>query len=172
MATDRVQPEPRDPQCVFCRIVAGEIPAHRVHEDDHVLAFLDVAPLSRGHVLIIPRVHYARLDEMPEALAGACAALAVRVARVLGVVLDGGRGGGGGEALAYNVLQNNGRRAHQAVDHVHFHIIPKPADSDDAPASGDGLTPGRGLVLSWPAGELDHADAATLAEAIRGRLEG
>lgn len=105
-----------DPSCVFCKIVAGEIPAQRVFEDDAVLAFLDIGPLAEGHLLVIPKPHYVTLDEMsPDAVAavtGRLPGLARAVLRVTG-------------ASGYNILQNNGRVSGQAVFHVHFHIIPR-----------------------------------------------
>lgn len=128
-----------DPNCIFCKIVAGAIPALRVYEDDSILAFLDVGPLAEGHLLIVPKTHAERLEEMePEVLAD----LARQVPRLAQVVL---RVTG---AAGYNLLQNNGRVAGQEVPHVHFHIIPR--------APGDGLgyrwrassyPPGRGEDL-------------------------
>ncbi|MGQ0536845.1 MAG: HIT family protein [Methanobacteriota archaeon] len=109
----------RDKECVFCRIVAGEIPGVKVHEDDRVLAFLDIAPLSRGHTLVIPKTHAARLAELPgpdaDALYRAVHALVPRIQRALGVP-------------AANVGVNDGPEAGQAVAHVHAHVIPRTAD--------------------------------------------
>ncbi len=134
---------PRDPSCIFCRIVAGEIPAYKLHEDDQVLAFLDVGPLADGHVLIIPKAHYELLEQMPDELAAACARLAPRLSRAV-------RQATGVEA--YNLLQNNGKLAHQAVGHVHFHIIPKTDDT--------------GLGIIWPAQSLDEDTAKRLQKQI------
>lgn len=117
--------------CIFCRIVAGEIPCHRLHEDERVLAFLDVGPLSLGHALVIPKAHYARLEEMPGELAAACMQVTPKLAKAILNVTG---------ATAFNVLQNNGKLAHQEVQHVHFHIIPKTETS--------------GLGIGWPAGKL------------------
>ncbi len=133
-----------DSSCVFCKIVAGQIPCHKVAEGEHVLAFLDVGPLSTGHTLVIPKGHYVTLDEVPAAVA---AAIGEWLPRLSGAVV---RATGVKE---WNVLQNNGRGAHQVVPHVHFHIIPKP----DA---------ARGLGVSWPAGKLDAASGAELARSI------
>lgn len=108
--------------CVFCKIVAGQIPCHRVFEDGDAIAFLDIAPLSDGHTLVVPKVHAKRLEELPPNVVGAVTASLGRVAS--GVLRAVG-------AAGYNVLQNNGAAAGQAVDHVHFHIIPRSA--------GDGL---------------------------------
>lgn len=127
-----------DPNCVFCKIVAGQIPALRVHEDEHVLAFLDIGPLAEGHLLIIPKEHAERLEEMnPEVLASLARQLPRLARAVLSVT----------QAAGYNLLQNNGRVSGQEVPHVHFHIIPR--------ASGDGLGY-RWLASSYPAGRSDE----------------
>jgi histidine triad (HIT) family protein len=130
--------------CIFCKIVAGQIPCHRVFEDGRVLAFLDIEPLARGHTLIIPKEHYATLDQMPPEVAAACGA----VMPALGRAACAASG-----ATAWNVLQNNGKLAHQAVGHVHFHVIPKTAS--------------QGLGITWPAGKLEGEEGKRLAEAIR-----
>jgi histidine triad (HIT) family protein len=132
---------------IFSRIAAGEIPCHRVYEDEHVIAFLDIAPVSRGHVLVVPKEERERLHELsPES----AAALGRALQRVAAAVV---RATG---AADYNVLQNNGAAAHQAVMHVHFHVIPKHAD-------------GSGLGVGWRAGTLDQAPAlaASIRDAMR-----
>ena len=136
-----------DPNCLFCKIVAGQVPCFKVYEDARVLAFLDIGPLSVGHTLIIPKTHYKQLDEMPAEDAAACMAIAPKLAKAV----MGATG-----APGYNILQNNGRVAHQAVMHVHFHIIPK--------------TDAAGLGITWPAGKLSPEDAKPLISAIQGRL--
>ena len=89
-----------------------------MYEDEHVLAFLDIGPLSRGHTLVIPKEAVETLDQLSdEASAAAIGRVLPRLCRAV-MAATGCRD--------YNVLQNNGARAHQAVDHVHFHIIPKP----------------------------------------------
>ncbi len=136
-----------DPDCVFCRIVAGAIPAARVFENDRVLAFLDIGPLAEGHLLVIPREHYARLEQMPPDLAGDLARclpdLARAVLRVTG-------------APGYNLLQNNDRTAGQVVGHVHFHIIPR--------HDGDGLG------YRWNASSYPPGRAEELQRRIRDAL--
>jgi histidine triad (HIT) family protein len=132
------------PDTIFTRIIRGEIPCARVYEDDHVLAFLDIAPLSPGHTLVIPKEPAATLDQLSDDAAAAIGRVLPRIARAV-LAATG--------ATAYNVLQNNGAAAHQAVFHVHFHIIPKP--------SGGG-----GLGIGWPAGKLDGAAATELAARI------
>jgi histidine triad (HIT) family protein len=133
-------------ETVFAKILRGEIPCHRVYEDDAVLAFLDVNPLSRGHVLIIPKEPAETIDQLSDDAAAACGRVLPRIARAV-MAATGAR--------AFNVLQNNGAEAHQAVFHVHFHIIPK---LDDGP----------GLGIEWNAGKL--VDGAELAKAITARL--
>lgn len=131
---------------VFGKILRGEIPCHKVFEDERVLAFLDVNPISRGHVLVIPKEPAVTLDALTDDAAAAVGRVLPRIARAV-LAATG--------AHAYNVLQNNGPLAHQAVMHVHFHIIPKYED-------------GSGLGIEWPAAPL--ADGATLAAAIAGQL--
>ena len=129
---------------IFTRIINGEIPCHRVYEDDHVIAFLDIGPVSRGHVLVVPKEERVRLDQLSDTSAAALG----RALRIVAAAMVKATG-----CVDYNVLQNNGAAAHQAVMHVHFHIIPKYAD-------------GSGLGVKWNAGSAP-ADAAELAGEIR-----
>lgn len=133
---------------IFDRIIAGEIPCHKVYEDDRVLAFLDVAPLSRGHTLVIPKERAAQMDQLSDESAAALGRVLPRICRA--VLKATG-------ATAYNLLQNNGADAHQAVMHLHVHVIPRYPDKAEG-------TPGGGLGIDWPAGELE--DGAGLAERI------
>jgi histidine triad (HIT) family protein len=129
---------------IFTKILHGEIPCHRVYEDDHLLAFLDIAPLSVGHTLVVPKEAAVTLDRLSDASAAAIGRVLPRLCRAVLRVTG---------ATAYNVLQNNGPAAHQAVMHVHFHIIPKYAD-------------GSGLGISWQPGSLDQQRAKEMAAAI------
>ncbi|MBT4768162.1 MAG: HIT family protein [Phycisphaerae bacterium] len=131
---------------IFGRILDGEIPCHRVYEDEHVLAFLDAGPLSLGHVLVIPKERAAFLHELSDDAAAAIGRVLPRIARAV-VAVTG--------CSDYNVLQNNGAAANQAVFHVHFHIIPKHSD-------------GSGLGIEWKAGELVGGEG--LAAAIENSL--
>lgn len=135
---------------VFGKILRGELPCHKVYEDELVLAFLDVFPLSRGHTLVIPKEPAETLDALSDESAAAIGRALPRIARAV-LAATG--------ATAYNVLQNNGVLAHQAVMHVHFHVIPR---FDD----------GSGLGVGWRAGKLDSADGAALAKVITGALVG
>ena len=107
---------PRDPDCLFCKIVAGEVPSTRVDEDERTVAFMDINPATRGHLLVIPREHSTDLLEVPEADLEACARTAQRLARR---VLD--RLGADG----VNLLNSCGRAAWQTVFHFHLHVIPR-----------------------------------------------
>ena len=102
---------------VFGKIVRGEVPCHKVYEDDKVLAFLDINPLSRGHTLVLPKEPAETLDRLSDESAAALGRVLPRLCRAV-VAVTGVR--------EYNVLENNGTGAHQAIAHVHFHIIPKP----------------------------------------------
>lgn len=133
---------------IFDRILDGEIPCHKVYEDEQVLAFLDIGPLSRGHLLVIPKERRPTLDQLSEEASAAIGRVLPRLCRAVMEVSG---------SDDYNVLQNNGRAAHQAVDHVHFHIIPK--------------TEEEGLGVGWPAGELSPEDGARLAAEYRSALE-
>jgi histidine triad (HIT) family protein len=133
---------------VFSKILAGEIPCHKVYEDDRVLAFLDINPLAHGHVVVIPKEAKKTLGELSDESAAALGRVLPRLCRAV-VKVSG--------SSDYNILQNNGAPAHQAVFHVHFHIIPKP--SEDA-----------GLGIIWPAERLDREAGAALAAAFHEAL--
>jgi len=135
-------------ETVFAKIIRGEIPCHPVYEDEHVLAFLDINPLSRGHTLIIPKEPVETIDQVSEEAGAALGKALVRVARAV-VAATG--------CSSYNILQNNGAAAHQAVMHVHFHVIPKYAD-------------GTGLGLGWKTISLGDDDGKALAAEIHAKL--
>jgi histidine triad (HIT) family protein len=128
---------------IFSRIIRGDLPCHRVYEDDKVLAFLDISPLSPGHALIVPKEAVATLDLLSDDSAAAIGRVLPRIARAV-LVATG--------AEDFNVLQNNGASAHQLVPHVHFHIIPK--------------LDGRGLGVGWTPLKAENADLAALSAKI------
>ncbi|MEM6792495.1 MAG: HIT family protein [Acidobacteriota bacterium] len=130
---------------IFDKILSGDIPCHRVYEDEHVLSFLDINPLSRGHILVIPKERAAFLHELSDDAAAALGRVLPRLCRAVMAATGAG---------SYNVLQNNGAPAHQAVFHVHFHIIPKEE--------------GGGLGIGWPAGNLEAPEE--LLAALRAAL--
>ena len=127
---------------IFTKILNNEIPCHRVYEDAHVLAFLDINPISKGHVVVIPREPAETLDQLSEESSAAIGKVLPRIARAVMAATG---------AKHFNILQNNGAPAHQSVLHVHFHIIPKHDD-------------GSGLGITWRSQTLDDGEA--LAKAI------
>ena len=132
-------------ETIFSKILRGEVPCHRVYEDAAVFAFLDIGPLSKGHTLVIPKEPAPTLDQLSDESSAALGRVLPRICRAVQRVSG---------CKAYNVLQNNGPLAHQAVFHVHFHIIPKP---DEA----------YGLALRWASGKLDGEEAEQTASALR-----
>jgi histidine triad (HIT) family protein len=134
---------------LFTRIINGEIPSFKVFEDDRVYAFLDIGPLSRGHVLLVPKEEAITLDALSDESAAAIGRVLPRLCRA--VMNASG-------AAAFNVLQNNGEIAHQVVQHVHFHIIPKFED-------------GSGLEIEWRAGKLAPEEGKTLQQAIAAAMK-
>ncbi len=101
--------------CIFCRIIRGEIPSKTVFENEHFKAMLDIGPASRGHVLIMPKEHYSNLFEMPEALAAEVLPLAQKIAAGVQKAF---------QPAGIKLVQNNGAMAGQSVMHFHLHIIP------------------------------------------------
>jgi len=135
--------------CIFCKIVAGDIPCTRVWEDEACLAFMDIGPLADGHTLLIPKKHYEVISEMPPEEVAHLGRQIPGLARAVQEAM-------GADGL--NVLQNNGRVAGQAVGHVHIHFIPRVPDD--------------GLGYRWPAGESDAETLNRQAEAIKAKLPG
>jgi histidine triad (HIT) family protein len=135
-------------ETIFSKIIRGELPCHKVYEDDKVLAFLDINPLCEGHTLVIPKEEAATLDKLSDESAAAIGRVLPRLCRA--VLSATG-------ATEFNVLENNGPGAHQAVFHVHFHIIPKFRD-------------GRGLVVGWKPTSLAAEQGRALAAAIASKI--
>jgi histidine triad (HIT) family protein len=135
-------------ETIFTRILSGDLPCHKVYEDDLVLAFLDIGPLAPGHTLVIPKEPAVTVDQLSDESAAAIGRVLPRISRA--VLKATG-------ATAFNILQNNGPEAHQAVFHVHFHIIPRK----------DG---GLDLGQCWHTQEFDHGAGAELAKSIAGHL--
>ncbi len=137
-----------DADCVFCKIMAGDIPSHRVLDTEDAYAFLDIAPLASGHTLLIPRRHARRMEDMtPDAAASLARHLPTLVQAIMSAT----------GASGVNILQNNGSVAGQVVDHVHLHIVPR--------RDGDGLG------FRWNAGTYAAGEAESLLERIAGYLE-
>jgi histidine triad (HIT) family protein len=132
-----------DPDCLFCKIVAGEIPSSRVDEDERTVAFMDINPATRGHLLVVPREHATDLLEVPEADLDACARAAQRLARRIKERLG---------ADGVNLLNSCGQAAWQTVFHFHVHVIPRYADDP--------------LRLPWVPGPGDPDEIAATAERL------
>ncbi|EMD00064.1 hypothetical protein BAUCODRAFT_30514 [Baudoinia panamericana UAMH 10762] len=130
--------------CVFCKIIKGDIPSMKVFESDKTLAFLDINPLAYGHTLVIPKHHGAKLTDIPDEHLTELLPVASRIARASG-------------AENFNILQNNGRIAHQMVDHVHVHMIPKPNEQE-------------GLGINWPQQQGDKDRLQKLMEEIKSKI--
>ena len=105
-----------DPDCIFCKIVAQEIPSVRVYEDANTLAFMDINPVASGHTLVIPKQHWPNLFEMPDAILGEVSSTARKVAIGVQKVLN---------PDGVSLIQANGEGAAQSVPHFHMHIIPR-----------------------------------------------
>lgn len=136
--------------CLFCKIVAGEIPSIHVFENDQVLAFMDIGPIVKGHVLVIPKAHHNPLSQTPDDVLAQVIAVVRRVAQAqqAGLGADG-----------VNVHQSNGAAAGQVIPHLHFHVIPRFKHD--------------GHHWNWtphPYADLD--EAAALAERIQAALPG
>ena len=116
----------------------------KLFESDKTLAFLDIMPLSRGHSLVIPKHHGAKLTDIPDD----------QLAEILQVTKAIAKASG---AENYNILQNNGRLAHQEVDHVHFHMIPKPNEKE-------------GLGIGWPQTKPDQATLKALHDELKSKM--
>jgi histidine triad (HIT) family protein len=129
---------------IFTKIIQGEIPCFKLYEDEHVFSFLDINPIAPGHTLVIPKQAAATLDQLSDDASAAVGRVLPRLCRAVMKATG---------ISAYNILQNNGAEAHQAVFHVHFHIIPKP-DSNV------------GLGIDWPSQKLDIAEGERLQRAI------
>ena len=121
-----------DPDCLFCKIVAGELPATIVDQDERTVSFMDINPATRGHALVVPRAHATDLLEISGEDLSACAVAAQRLAARAKENL---------EADGVNLINSCGRAAWQTVDHFHFHVIPRyrddPLKLPWSPAPGD-----------------------------------
>ena len=137
----------RDPGCIFCKIVAGEIPSFKLYEDGETVAFMDINPVHDGHCLVIPKRHYPTVfDVAPDAFAAA-ARTAIKVAKAVNAAIkpDG-----------LNLIQSNGPGAAQSVQHFHLHVLPRRMRD--------------GLAINWGLKPGDSARIAEVAERIRAAL--
>ncbi|OHB78134.1 MAG: hypothetical protein A2Z25_13545 [Planctomycetes bacterium RBG_16_55_9] len=133
--------------CVFCKMVRGQIPFAKIFEDDEVFAFLDIGPISDGHTLVVPKQHFEKLHDCPGELLGR---ICSHLGKIAGAVSKAMSSDG------YNLLCNNGRAAGQLVRHLHFHIIPRNA--------------GDGVFNRWPSYKYEDGKIEAFADKIRRNL--
>lgn len=133
--------------CIFCKIVAGEIPCFKLYEDEHTLAFMDINPANRGHALAIPKAHLPNLLESPDDVLAVTVATARKVARAVQKTVspDG-----------LNLVQANGPGAAQSVFHLHMHVIPRFTDDN--------------LMLNWGINPGDMDEIKVLSEQIAANI--
>lgn len=139
-----------DANCVFCKIIKGEIPSSKVYEDEKVVAFLDIGQVTKGHTLVIPKDHKATIFELPEETAASLFSTVPKLARALKQTF---------RPVGLNVVNNNGEIAGQTVFHIHLHLIPRYGEGD-------------GFSAVWKMNEGDYTQqernemAADIAKAI------
>lgn len=143
---------------IFSKIIRGEIDSHKIYEDDFVIAILDIGPLSEGHALVIPKEPAATIDELSDEHAAAVGRVLPRITRAIKKVTG---------ATAINILQNNGEDAGQAVEHVHFHIIPRFKDRGANVQGSPSFKNGPGLQMNWTPGTLTPEEALELGKHIK-----
>ena len=131
------------PNSIFSLILSGDIPSHRIYEDEFVYAFLDINPLTRGHTLVIPKETAPTMDTLSEDSAASLGRVLPKICRAIMQVTG---------AINYNLIQNNGEAAGQTVNHLHIHIIPRYPDSKHS--------------FVWANQPIDHLDAKNIAESI------
>ncbi len=130
-------------ECLFCKIINGEIPSYALYEDDEIFVFLDIFPVSKGHCLLIPKKHYVTIHDIPEKdmmFLSKLPEIASRIKNVTG-------------ATGINILQSNGEDAGQVIKHVHFHLIPRFPDD--------------GLIKLPPQSDLDEEVAKELVKKFK-----
>jgi Diadenosine tetraphosphate (Ap4A) hydrolase and other HIT family hydrolases len=133
--------------CIFCKIITGEIPSSTVYEDDNFKAIMDIFPAAKGHVIILPKKHYANLFELEEEVAAKALAVAKKIAIAVKEETN---------CDGINILQNNGIAAGQTVYHFHIHVIPR-YENDK-------------VQITWGQGSYEEGEAADMAASIAGRI--
>lgn len=133
--------------CIFCKIMKGEIPSASIYENSDFKVILDVSPANRGHALIITKEHYDNIFQLDAETAGKLFSLATVVARAIKEET---------QCEGLNVVQNNGEVAGQTVNHFHLHLVPR--------FKGDNVS------VTWKQGESDSNDLAELAKALKKRI--
>lgn len=133
--------------CIFCKIAAGEIPSYTVYEDDDFKAFMDIAPASKGHTILIPKKHADNIFDLDETVASKLLPVASKIARALKEELD---------CDGLNLLQNNGEIAGQTVFHLHMHLIPRYKDDK--------------VVVKWVQDKYEGEPLDQLSEKIKSKI--
>ena len=133
--------------CIFCKIINGEIPSNKIYESENFVAFLDIMPINPGHTLIVSKKHYENMDELPGELGEELLRVIKTVARAIVKAVN---------ADGYNIGMNNGRAAGQLVMHAHIHIIPRFKE--------DGLK-------SWPQERMDDSKLREIGEKIKKEID-
>lgn len=133
--------------CIFCKIIRGEIPSFRVYEDEQALGFMDINPINAGHALVIPKFHAENIFVTPDEWMAAAAVATRKVARAVQATLN---------PYGVNIVQANGPGAKQSVFHMHIHIVPR--------VKGDGL------LMNWPIQPGNMDEIRALAEKIKANL--
>lgn len=134
--------------CLFCKIIDGTIPSTKVYEDEHVYAFTDIAPVAKGHTLLIPKQHCQDLFEMPEDVARNLYAVAPKLANAIKAAFN---------PIGMNTINNNGAAAGQTVFHYHLHFIPRYDEKE-------------GLGLIWQTQKYTPAQLTKVADSIKANL--
>ncbi|RNF39456.1 HIT family protein [Planococcus salinus] len=136
--------------CIFCKIIEGEIPSVKVYEDDHVYAFMDIMPLSKGHTLLIPKSHKANIYELSSEEAANLFSVAPKIAQAIKETF---------EPVGMNLLNNAGEQAGQSVFHFHLHFIPRYGETD-------------GFGMKWVSKEKEFTSERIqqLAEQVKEKL--
>ena len=136
--------------CIFCKIIEGDIPSVKIYEDDHVYAFMDIMPLTKGHTLLIPKSHKENVYDLSPEEASNLFSVAPKIAQAIKETF---------EPVGMNLLNNNGAKAGQSVFHFHLHFIPRYGETD-------------GLGLKWVTKEKEFTSERIqeLAEQVKEKL--
>lgn len=135
--------------CIFCKIITGEIPSCKVYEDDKVLAFLDISQTTKGHTLVIPKEHVRNVLEMSENIASALFSRVPKIARAVQKATN---------APAMNIINNNEALAGQTVFHAHVHLVPRYSEDD-------------GISITYSTHEPDFDRLGKMAEHISNEVQ-
>ena len=133
--------------CIFCKIIANDIPCHKVYEDDKVYAFFDILPISQGHTIIVPKNHISDIENLSE---GELCAMTAAIKKIGKAMIDGL------DVKGYSIFLDNKSAANQHVPHIHFHLVPR--------AEGDGLE-------RWPQSGYGEGEAEFCLKKIKKELK-